>query len=83
MKTIAFVALLAAAFTSAGFAQDPAETSPEKAAVIANDRLYEAAYANADVEALVHFFRRMRTTPRKMVAPLAGARRLKARFAPA
>ena len=56
MKTIAFVALLAAALTSAGFAQDPAETSPEKAAVIANDRLYEAAYANADVEALVRFF---------------------------
>ena len=56
MKTIAFVALLAAALTSAGFTQDPAETSPEKAAVIANDRLYEAAYANADVEALVDFF---------------------------
>ena len=56
MKTIAFVVLLAAALTSAGFAQDPAETSPEKAAVIANDRLYEAAYANADVEALVSFF---------------------------
>ena len=56
MKTIAFVALLATALTSAGFTQDPAETSPEKAAVIANDRLYEAAYANADVEALVDFF---------------------------
>ena len=56
MKTIACVVLLAAALTSAGFTQDPAETSPEKAAVIANDRLYEAAYANADVEALVDFF---------------------------
>ena len=29
------------------------------------------------------FFQRMRTTLRRMVAPLAGARRLKARFAPA
>jgi uncharacterized protein (TIGR02246 family) len=56
MKAITFVAFLAAALTSAGFAQDPAETLPEKAAVIANDRLYEAAYANADVEALVDFF---------------------------
>ena len=56
MKAITFVAFLAAALTSAGFAQDLAETSPEKAAVIANDRLYEAAYANADVEALVDFF---------------------------
>ena len=56
MKSITFVAFLGAALTSAGFAQDPAETSPEKAAVIANDRLYEAAYANADVEALVNFF---------------------------
>ena len=56
MKAITFVAFLAAALTSAGIAQDLAETSPEKAAVIANDRLYEAAYANADVEALVGFF---------------------------
>ncbi len=56
MRTIALIALVAAALTSVGFAQAPAETSPEKAAVIANDRLYEAAYANADVEALVDFF---------------------------
>ena len=56
MKTIACVILVAAALTSAGFAQDPAERSPERAAVIANDRLYEAAYANADLEALVDFF---------------------------
>jgi uncharacterized protein (TIGR02246 family) len=56
MRTIALIALVAAALTSVGFAQAPAETSPEKAAVIANDRLYEAAYASADVEALVDFF---------------------------
>jgi uncharacterized protein (TIGR02246 family) len=56
MKTITFVAFLATALTSAGFAQDPAETSPEKAALIANYSIYEAAYANADLEALVDFF---------------------------
>jgi hypothetical protein len=56
MKTIACVVFLAAALTSAGFAQDPAEMSPQKTAVIANDRLYEAAYANADVQALLDFF---------------------------
>ena len=56
MKTIAFVAFLTAALASAGFAQAPADTSPEKAAVIANDRAYEAAYAKADVKALADFF---------------------------
>ena len=40
----------------AAFAQAPDDTSPEKAAVIANDRAYEAAYAKADAKALADFF---------------------------
>jgi uncharacterized protein (TIGR02246 family) len=56
MKTIAFVAFTTAALSSQVFAQAPAESSPEKTAVVANDRAYEAAYAKADVAALVNFF---------------------------
>lgn len=56
MKNTALVASLAIALASAAFAQAPADTSPEKAAVIANDRAYEAAYAKADVKALAGFF---------------------------
>jgi uncharacterized protein (TIGR02246 family) len=44
------------AFASSIFAQDSTETSPEKAAVIANDRAYEAAYASGDAKALADFF---------------------------
>lgn len=56
MKNIALVASLAIALTSACFAQAPADTSPEKEAVIANDRAYEAAYAKSDVKALAEFY---------------------------
>lgn len=56
MKTIALIASATAVLACAGFAQAPADTSPEKAAVIANDRAYEAAYAKADVKALADFF---------------------------
>lgn len=56
MKTAAPIALILCAFASVVFAQAPADTSPEKAAVIANDRAYEAAYAKADLKALVDFF---------------------------
>ncbi len=56
MKNTALVATLTAALASAAFAQAPSDTPPEKAAVIANDRAYEAAYAKADVKALANFF---------------------------
>jgi uncharacterized protein (TIGR02246 family) len=56
MKTTALIASLTAALACASFAQAPADNSPEKAAVIANDRAYEAAYAKADLKALVDFF---------------------------
>lgn len=56
MKTIALVISLTAALAHAAFAQAPGDTSPEKAAVIANDRAYEAAYARGDVKALADFF---------------------------
>lgn len=56
MKTFAPVAFIICVLASAAFAQAPADTSPEKAAVIANDRAYEAAYAKADFKALVDFF---------------------------
>lgn len=60
MKTVTAIALITA--LSAGFSpgQDTTKsatpTSPEMAAVAANDRAYEAAYAKADVKALVNFF---------------------------
>jgi len=56
MKTIALVISFAAALASAAFAQAPGDTSAEKAAVIANDRAYEAAYARGDAKALAGFF---------------------------
>ncbi len=56
MKSIAFIASVMSALSCAIFAQDPSDTSPEKAAVIANDRAYEAAYAKGDVKALGEFF---------------------------
>ena len=56
MKTIALFVFFSAALTGVSFAQDSADNSPEKAAVIANDRAYEAAYAKADVKALADFF---------------------------
>lgn len=55
MKTLALASLLVLAFTGFSFAQKP-DTSPEKAAVQANDRAYEAAYAKADIKALADFF---------------------------
>jgi uncharacterized protein (TIGR02246 family) len=56
MKTTAIIAFFTVALASASLAQTEKETSPEKAAVIANDRAYEAAYAKADVKALADFF---------------------------
>jgi len=55
MKTIALLAFTSAALSGAALAQAPAE-SPEKTAIMANDRAYEAAYAKADVATLVNAF---------------------------
>ena len=56
MKYTVLHTLAVTAFASAVFAQAPTDTPPEKAAVIANDRAYEAAYAKADAKALTDFF---------------------------
>jgi uncharacterized protein (TIGR02246 family) len=56
MKSIALSVSISAALGCASFAQAPGDTSPEKAAVMANDRAYEAAYARGDVKALGEFF---------------------------
>ena len=56
MKTIIAISLITAC--SAGFSpgQDAAKQSTEMAAVAANDRAYEAAYAKADIKALADFY---------------------------
>ena len=56
MKTITLFASLSAILAGVSLAQDSADTSPEKAAVLANDRAYEAAYARTDVKAMADFF---------------------------
>ena len=56
MRTSLQAAVILVAFASATFAQDAADTPPEQAAIIANDRAYEAAYASGDAKALVDFF---------------------------
>jgi len=58
MKTTALAALATAVLASACpcFAQAPTDAPPEKAAIIANDRAFEAAYAKADVKMLADFF---------------------------
>ena len=44
------------AFVSATSAQTAPDTPPEKAAILANDRAFEAAYEKGDVKALAGFF---------------------------
>jgi uncharacterized protein (TIGR02246 family) len=56
MKTIAQFAGVLAVLMSCAFAEAPDDVPAEKAAVIANDRAYETAYANSDVKSLVNFF---------------------------
>ena len=57
MKSILLIASITAALSSACLAEEtPSDTSPEKAAVMANDRAYETAYAKGDVKALGEFF---------------------------
>ena len=56
MKTIAECVGVVAVLMSCAFAEAPDEVSPEKAAILANGRAYEIAYANSDLPALVNFF---------------------------
>lgn len=56
MRTTARFAVIFVAVASATFGQAPTDTPPEQAAVIANDRAYEAAYAKGDAKALAGFF---------------------------
>ncbi len=56
MKIPALIATIAAALASACFAQTEKDTPPEKAAVLALDREYEAAFAKGDAAALAAFF---------------------------
>ncbi len=56
MKPITLLVFFLALLPGLSFAQDSADNSPEKAAVMANDRAYEAAYAKADVKALADFY---------------------------
>ena len=56
MKTIALATAIAIALPNACFAQAQEGTPPEQAAVVANDRAYEAAYAKGDVKAMADFF---------------------------
>jgi uncharacterized protein (TIGR02246 family) len=56
MKTTVLVLSLSTIFVGLCFAQNTSDNSPEKAAIMANDRAYEAAYAKADIKALADFF---------------------------
>ena len=56
MKTIAFLASISAALAVVSHAETTAENSPEKSAVMAIDRAFEAAYAKADTKAVADFF---------------------------
>ena len=56
MKTIPFLASISAALAVVSHAETTAENSPEKSAVMAIDRAFEAAYAKADTKAVADFF---------------------------
>jgi len=56
MKTIAFIASILAALAAFSHAETATENSPEKNAVMAIDRAFEAAYAKADTKAIADFF---------------------------
>ncbi|HEY3901715.1 MAG TPA: nuclear transport factor 2 family protein [Chthoniobacter sp.] len=56
MKSTFLVAVISTALAGMCFAASVDEVPPEKAAIVANDRAYEAAYAKADVKALADFF---------------------------
>ena len=56
MKIIALLVSVSAALAGFSVAQESGDNSPEKVAIMANDRAYEAAYAKADVKTLADFF---------------------------
>jgi|SRR5215475_3831389 len=56
MKIIALLALTSAALPAVSHAETAAQDAPEKTAVMAIDRAFEAAYAKADPKAIADFF---------------------------
>jgi uncharacterized protein (TIGR02246 family) len=56
MRTTPRLIFIFVAVARATSAQDPTDTPPDQATVIANDRAYEAAYAKGDANALADFF---------------------------
>ena len=56
MKTIAALVSASAVFSIISLAQESPDNSPEKKAIMANDRAYEAAYAKGDLKAMADFF---------------------------
>src|SRR4051794_5874106 len=56
MKTFALLITITLTFSAVSFSQDSADNSPEKSAIMAADRAYEAAYARGDFKALTDFF---------------------------
>jgi len=56
MKIIALLALTSAALAAVSHAETAAQDPPEKTAVMAIDRAFEAAYAKADPKAIADFF---------------------------
>ena len=56
MKAILASAALAALVSSVSAQTSPDDKSPERDAVVANDRAYEAAFEKGDVKALAAFF---------------------------
>lgn len=56
MKNIALIISISAALVCAGYSVTPDPATPEKTAVAANDRAYEAAYEKGDAKALADFF---------------------------
>jgi uncharacterized protein (TIGR02246 family) len=56
MKITTFLASTLAVLAAISHAETTAENSPEKTAVVAIDRAFEAAYAKADAKAIADFF---------------------------
>jgi uncharacterized protein (TIGR02246 family) len=56
MKITTLLASVSAALAAVSHAETTAENSPEKTAVMAIDRAFEAAYAKGDVKAVADFF---------------------------
>src|SRR4030095_1274748 len=56
MKIATFVALILPVLAAVSHAEITAENSPEKTAVMAIDRAFEAAYAKGDAKAVADFF---------------------------